>query len=130
MIDKNKIKEDMIIILLAFILLSSGFFLINSPISITGLVVYDESTAFEAEDMELSGTYESSSNCVCSNPSGSLCAENTGNSSDVGYIIYGFDLNDGLYDIALNHCPEDDGDRKSTRLNSSHIPLSRMPSSA
>ena len=25
---------------------------------------------------------------------------------------------------------EDDADRKSTRLNSSHIPLSRMPSSA
>ena len=25
---------------------------------------------------------------------------------------------------------ENDGDRKSTRLNSSHIPLSRMPSSA
>ena len=29
---------------------------------------------------------------------------------------------------AAEHCPE--GDRKSTRLNSSHIPLSRMPSSA
>ena len=27
-------------------------------------------------------------------------------------------------------CPGYDEDRKSTRLNSSHIPLSRMPSSA
>ena len=27
-------------------------------------------------------------------------------------------------------CGESYGDRKSTRLNSSHIPLSRMPSSA
>ena len=32
-------------------------------------------------------------------------------------------------DSALQHCKETP-DRKSTRLNSSHIPLSRMPSSA
>ena len=29
-----------------------------------------------------------------------------------------------------NYKPGEEGDRKSTRLNSSHIPLSRMPSSA
>ena len=29
-----------------------------------------------------------------------------------------------------NQLDDEDGDRKSTRLNSSHIPLSRMPSSA
>ena len=35
------------------------------------------------------------------------------------------------YDALGNYVPGDDGiDRKSTRLNSSHIPLSRMPSSA
>ena len=34
------------------------------------------------------------------------------------------------YQRALNHLPKQDRDRKSTRLNSSHIPLSRMPSSA
>ena len=32
--------------------------------------------------------------------------------------------------IRLLSIPQADGDRKSTRLNSSHIPLSRMPSSA
>ena len=30
----------------------------------------------------------------------------------------------------LEHFPEDEKDRKSTRLNSSHIQKSRMPSSA
>ena len=54
-------------------------------------------------------------------------------------------LSTWLYTIVSNHClmlarsqkrrgytslEDDDGDRKSTRLNSSHIPLSRMPSSA
>ena len=33
----------------------------------------------------------------------------------------------GIYDLVV---PKDNIDRKSTRLNSSHIPLSRMPSSA
>ena len=38
-----------------------------------------------------------------------------------------------LYTIAMNRCRDalrKKRDRKSTRLNSSHIPLSRMPSSA
>ena len=39
-------------------------------------------------------------------------------------FCFGFELMDNLAD---NYA---DGDRKSTRLNSSHIPLSRMPSSA
>ena len=34
------------------------------------------------------------------------------------------------HDIALQKETQSDLDRKSTRLNSSHIPLSRMPSSA
>ena len=38
-------------------------------------------------------------------------------------------LADGRADIAV-HSLKDVPDRKSTRLNSSHIPLSRMPSSA
>ena len=42
------------------------------------------------------------------------------------------DLNaDGAPDIAAStSVVEDNGDRKSTRLNSSHMPVSRMPSSA
>ena len=39
---------------------------------------------------------------------------------------YLMDLGDDLPEIT----PELKSDRKSTRLNSSHIPLSRMPSSA
>ena len=35
-----------------------------------------------------------------------------------------------LVKIMANVCLKEQGDRKSTRLNSSHIPLSRMPSSA
>ena len=35
----------------------------------------------------------------------------------------------GVY-LATKEAPDDKVDRKSTRLNSSHIPLSRMPSSA
>ena len=50
---------------------------------------------------------------------------------DLGHTPFGHAGQD-----ALNHCMRDWGgfehnlDRKSTRLNSSHIPLSRMPSSA
>ena len=33
-------------------------------------------------------------------------------------------------DVPIIECKGDEIDRKSTRLNSSHIPLSRMPSSA
>ena len=38
---------------------------------------------------------------------------------------YGVLAGDGVFDLGKKF-----GDRKSTRLNSSHIPLSRMPSSA
>ena len=36
----------------------------------------------------------------------------------------------GTHNLSLTLSPKTPGDRKSTRLNSSHIPLSRMPSSA
>ena len=39
-----------------------------------------------------------------------------------------FDFDDDVGDGFVVNCAE--VDRKSTRLNSSHIPLSRMPSSA
>ena len=42
-------------------------------------------------------------------------------------------LLDGVFDIYMpdfKYAEADVADRKSTRLNSSHIPLSRMPSSA
>ena len=45
------------------------------------------------------------------------------NTGDGGYIILDTPLHGLLFSIYLS-------DRKSTRLNSSHIPLSRMPSSA
>ena len=35
-----------------------------------------------------------------------------------------------MYDLVESKADGAGGDRKSTRLNSSHIPLSRMPSSA
>ena len=38
--------------------------------------------------------------------------------------------NEALHDEVLSHLNLRSEDRKSTRLNSSHIPLSRMPSSA
>ena len=46
------------------------------------------------------------------------------------YVDIGWSGNFAL--LALLYCTLADGepDRKSTRLNSSHIPLSRMPSSA
>ena len=40
------------------------------------------------------------------------------------------DLNGKVDCVYLDLCTNFTGDRKSTRLNSSHIPLSRMPSSA
>ena len=45
-------------------------------------------------------------------------------SNDDGLIKIGF------VEIPTGYDEEEDEDRKSTRLNSSHIPLSRMPSSA
>ena len=36
----------------------------------------------------------------------------------------------GIYECKAKGIFRKEGDRKSTRLNSSHIPLSRMPSSA
>ena len=52
--------------------------------------------------------------------------------------VGGLVLHGGLLEIGVDHRfvygdagdPAETGDRKSTRLNSSHIPLSRMPSSA
>ena len=38
--------------------------------------------------------------------------------------------NSSFFGETLNWFTQSGGDRKSTRLNSSHIPLSRMPSSA
>ena len=39
-------------------------------------------------------------------------------------------IEDKIKDVVVNIIDFNDPDRKSTRLNSSHIPLSRMPSSA
>ena len=54
------------------------------------------------------------------------CKPTEGNNANV-VITAGWRLNG---DDGNNHTATIYGDRKSTRLNSSHIPLSRMPSSA
>ena len=52
-----------------------------------------------------------------------------------GAIVYGFDLNPRMVEVAEKRAGSDElkeklTDRKSTRLNSSHTDISRMPSSA
>ena len=68
----------------------------------------------------LSGAFEGKVKITESNPPSSfrLVVEGSGK--------IGFVKGDGLLKLA----PSGDGDRKSTRLNSSHIQKSRMPSSA
>mgnify|MGYP003345084527 CR=1 FL=1 len=54
-----------------------------------------------------------------------VVAQPDGSGTLIGYLVNHNDAPDQLAALAINF-----GDRKSTRLNSSHIPLSRMPSSA
>ena len=48
----------------------------------------------------------------------------------VSALIHNLELKKDWDKIRKNYAKKNGGDRKSTRLNSSHIPLSRMPSSA
>jgi hypothetical protein len=113
MIKENKKKNNVGKILIAFVL---GLFIIFSTYmiikgtAIIGLVAYEQSTTFEAEGLLLEGRYEASDYCACENPSDNQCVKHEGHPGQIGSVIYSFNLEEGLYDIIMKHCPEDDGD--------------------
>jgi len=118
---KPRLVQNITIFVFALVILTISAYLIQNP-SITGLVVYEGETVFEAESLTLSGTYSSSSSCACSSPSQELCIRNYGNSGDTGNAIYNFNLEPGLYDIVMKHCPESDGnDAYRLYLNSNLV---------
>ena len=60
----------------------------------------------------------------------SLLLSNGARHYDITTAWFGEDVDSELESKQVNNDRRDDGDRKSTRLNSSHTDISRMPSSA
>ncbi|MBW2965695.1 hypothetical protein KY342_01170 [Candidatus Woesearchaeota archaeon] len=112
-------KEVIIVFMLGIFILFSYYVLINKT-GITGLAVYDEILTFEAEELTTSGAYEILTNCECDDTS-NLCVGHDSNHQESASIIYEFNLEEGLYDIVMVHCPENKGDVYRLYINGNLI---------
>jgi hypothetical protein len=102
-------RKEIVITIAAAILILAVFSILINQAGITGLISYEQSTTFEAEELVITGVYSVSSDCLCLSPS-NQCIKHSGHPVKTGSIEYDFNLTDGLYDIVIRHCPEEDGD--------------------
>ena len=91
----------------ALLIMLLGIFLLKES-AITGFIIYEQTTVFEAEDLTVVYSYIDSTSCACPDPSDG-CVRNAGYEGQTGSVKYIFGLEPGLYDIAMRHCPENDG---------------------
>ena len=90
------------------------------------------SDGYEAEDLDLSGGYYSSTSCACSAPSDGRCARHSGSVGNEGEVtLSSFSNSTGQYDITVSYCDESDdsGDPDSYTLYVNSNPVHTWQSS-